>query len=408
MTQNSSFAIRSKNIYTLTKPPFDGYLVIKNGKVEDMVEDLDATRPVDEVYDVGSARVFPGFIDLHVHGSGGWDVPSADVNQIHALSRYLAAFGTTAYYPTIGAAPKDVLQMTIAAVRDATQNNVVGAEVLGLHMEGPFLNRAKKGAMIEQQLLDASWPLMQEWLRESQGTIKRVTIAPECGDAMNVIRRLVETGVAVGGGHTAATYDETIAAIDGGVHIANHTYNAMQGLNHREPGALGAYLTDDRVFCELIADKIHVHEAAIKLASRVAGRDRVCLITDAVMAAGMPPGIYSLNGRRTTVTAEGRSTLSNGTIAGSMVTMLQDVRNYADITKSLEESLIAASLNPARAMGIDDRKGSLGVGRDADLVIVDDTWTVIRTLVRGETVYDGRNTSPTDLLNAEIQPEGRL
>lgn len=399
MDNSKPFAIRSENIYTLVREPFAGYVVIQNGRIKDVIAENTMRLTIDTVYDVGPAYVFPGFIDLHIHGSGGWSVFSHSGDDIVGLSRYLAAWGTTAYYPTIATAPADVIRGVIEATRKVQGTPSGGAEVLGLHMEGPFLSYAKKGAQRTDSLLAPSWPLVQQWLEMGAGLVKRITLAPELDGAVPLIDALVDCDVVVAGGHTAATYDETLFAIDHGVTVANHTFNAMKELGHREPGAVGAYMTDDRIFCELIADGIHVHTAAIKVLARVAGEDRVCLVTDAVPSAGMPAGHYRLEGREVLVSHQGACTLPDGTIAGSTATMLGDVRLFAAVTGSLTSALKAASLNPARAMGIAHRKGAIAVGRDADMVVVGKDWNVLMTFVRGQMVYQASDGSVADLLN---------
>jgi N-acetylglucosamine-6-phosphate deacetylase len=270
-----------------------------------------------------------------------------------------------------------------------------GARILGSHLEGSFLNPAQKGAMNPELFRQPSMAEAERLLALGAGTVRRVTLAPELPGAPELIRYLVERGVAVAGGHTDARYAETVQGIDAGVRIANHTYNAMRGLHHREPGALGAYVLDDRVLCELICDFLHVHPAAVALLLRAAGHERIAVISDAIPAAGMPAGRYQLFGRDTMIDEQGYSKLANGTLAGSTRLMLDGVRNLVEgLGVPLTEACRMASLAPARAIGWADRKGSIAIGKDADLVMIDRNWQVQWTLVEGRVVRKPGDAPP--------------
>jgi N-acetylglucosamine-6-phosphate deacetylase len=227
-------------------------------------------------------------------------------------------------------------------------------------------------------------------------TIRRMTLAPELPGALELTKHLVSRGVAVAGGHTNATYEQTVAAIDGGVRISNHTYNAMTGLHHREPGALGAYMLDDRVLCEIICDFLHVHPAAIKVVLRVAGADRVSVISDAIPAAGMPPGDYQLLARQVHIDEQGFSKMANGTIAGSTRLMLDGLRNLVEgAGVAWEDAVHITSQTAARAIGLGARKGSLAPGKDADLVVLSPDWQVAYTVIGGQIVRRPGDPAPT-------------
>lgn len=386
---------RSRSIYT-ESGKVDGYLLVESGRIAAVAAGPvpDALAGVPQV-DAADCRIIPGLIDLHIHGAGGWPVEGAGLEGLRQLSRYLAAFGVTGFLPTASPRPVAELESTLRAVREFMSSPVDGAASLGAHLEGPYLNPAQKGAMNPNNFRTPSIAEVAQWLELSGSTIRRMTVAPERPEAHGLIRFLVERGVAVAGGHTDATYVETRAGIDAGIRIANHTYNAMRGLHHREPGALGAYLTDDRVICEVICDFLHVHPAAVELLVKAAGRDRVAIISDAIPAAGMPSGHYQLYGRDLFIDEQGFSKLANGTIAGSTKLMLDGLRNLVEgLGRSWEEVVHMGALVPARVIGLDHRKGSLVPGKDADLVVLAPDGQVRWTLVEGRVVRRPDSSAP--------------
>ncbi|MFZ5817039.1 MAG: N-acetylglucosamine-6-phosphate deacetylase [Bacillota bacterium] len=390
--------LQSRSIYT-EGGKVDGYLLVEDGRIAAVAAGPvpDSLAGVPRV-DASDCRIIPGLIDLHIHGAGGWPVEGTGVEGLRKLSRYLAAFGVTGFLPTASPRPVAELEATLRAVRELMAAPVEGAVSLGTHLEGPYLNPAQKGAMNPNNFRTPSVEEAAQWIDLSGGTIRRMTVAPEQQGAAELIRFLTERGVAVAGGHTDATYAETKAGIDAGIRIANHTYNAMRGLHHREPGALGAYLTDDRVICEVICDFLHVHPAAVELLLKAAGQDRVAVISDAIPAAGMPSGHYQLYGRDLYLDEQGFSKLANGTLAGSTKLMLDGLRNLVEgLGRPWEEAVQMGALMPARAIGLDHRKGSLAPGKDADLVVLGPDWQVRWTLVEGRVVW--RPDSPAPELN---------
>lgn len=356
---------------------------------------------VDKV-DLPDCDLIPGMIDLHIHGAGGWPVEGADVGLLQGLGRFLAGFGVTGFLPSASARPLEELEEVARQVRAATEAEYDGAAILGLHLEGPFLNPKRPGAMHIHNLRTPSVAEAERLLAAGGGTVRRVSLAPELPGAPELIRYLVAQGVTVAGAHTDATYAETVAGIDAGVSLATHTYNAMRGLHHREPGAVGAYLTDDRVTCEIICDLLHVHPAAVRIALRAAGPDRVALISDAIPAAGLKPGHYLLWGRDLYIDEQGYSKLADGTIAGSTKLMLHGLRNLVEVLGvPWAEAVRMASLIPARAIGLADRKGSLAPGKDADLVAICPGWQVAWCVVEGRVVR--RPGDPPPAYNPEAK-----
>jgi N-acetylglucosamine-6-phosphate deacetylase len=356
---------------------------------------IDADAPT---VDVGGAWIVPGYIDTHVHGGGGAQCNTADPDELAAVAGFHAAHGTTALLATTAAAPVQelvsALEATASAHGRARQTGArrmrarqTGAIVLGNHLEGPFLSRKRPGAMDPETFLDPDPQTVERLLRAGAGTLKYMTLAPELPGATELVRELVRAGAVASIGHSDATYDQTLGAVRAGARAATHTFNAMAPLHHRAPGVLGAVLDLPEVSVELICDGVHVSPAVLRLAYRAKGRDRVRLVTDAIQGAGMPDGEYRLAGAPITVTG-GRATLrSDGSIAGSTLTMGAAVRNavrFLGIT--VEDAVALASANPAKLLGLEGRKGAIAAGGDADLVVLDEDLWVRGTLVAGEWV----------------------
>ncbi len=373
----------SRRIHTSGNPPFAGYVRIKGSTIDLIGEGLpDYDEGV--MIDVGTQKIVPGFIDLHVHGCGGYDAVASEQDPIPEMAKFLAKHGTTAFQPTSGASPLKLLDATIERVKAACYSKVAGSRVLGLHMEGPFLNKAKKGAMAEEYIIPASMGLVEKWVTQAQGTLSQMTIAPELPNAHEVIRYLVKQGIAVAAGHTDATYEEMQDAFRAGVSVGSHTFNAMRGIHQREPGALGALLTQEGVTCELIADGHHVHPGVIRLLVASKGARYVCLVTDAMLATGLGEGEYQFMSQTVKVDGHGHAVLPGGSLAGSTATMNRCLKTVVEGAKiPFETALLMATLNPARVAGVDQRKGSLAVGKDADLVVLDDDYKVMWSVAEG-------------------------
>lgn len=414
----SDVILVSSKIYPGDAAPFAGYLKVSGGIIVEMAPgvpepqanpttgDESSKGPGAQhglpVVDLGDNIIIPGLVDIHIHGSFGFDVSSPDPDAIQALAGHLIRTGTTSFLPTIGAMPVDDIERVISRVSQLASNkegtgvsedsteaekNLPGAHILGLHMEGPFLNPHKKGAMREEYLLEPSVSLMARWLDLGKGTVKRVTIAPELRGARDLISLLADRGVAVAAGHTMATYQEALDSISWGVSAATHVYNAMREFHHREPGIIGAVLTDSRIWAEVICDGIHVHPAALMVVLACRGADRVYLVSDALAPAGLPPGSYSSLGHEITVDQQGRACLANGALAGSIASLLDGLKNIIRWTGSaLEDMLPMATTNPALLAGVSERKGSLAPGKHADLVVLDNEYNVVFTMVNGKIV----------------------
>lgn len=336
------------------------------------------------IIDARGLYVAPGFIDVHVHGSAGHDTMDATPAAIHGMARFFAQHGVTSYYPTTMSAPAADIARAIANVATTLQP-ANGAQHLGVHVEGPFLNRAYPGAQPASTLRDPDPTEYEAWF--ASGIVRLITAASEIPGGLDLIRAGVQRGIEFALGHTGASYEDVIAAADAGARQATHTFNAMLGLHHRSPGTLGGVLTDDRIYAQLIGDGIHVHPAMVKLLVRAKGAHRTILITDAMRATGLSDGTYGLGDQPVTVT-NGIARTADGALAGSTATLDQVVRNVVQFAGvSLAESIHMATATPAEAMGLTGRKGVLAVGADADLILLDKNLQVSQTIIAGRIIH---------------------
>jgi N-acetylglucosamine-6-phosphate deacetylase len=327
--------------------------------------------------------VAPGFIDLQINGSFGVEV-EAGGSAVATLGERLPHHGVTSFLPTLVSLHADAYRQAIAAFTATRAAGGSGARALGLHLEGPYLSPAAAGAHERAWIENADDALFEELA--SSDAVAMMTLAPEREGALERIARLVARGIVVSVGHTRATYEECIRAFDAGATMVTHLYNVMSPLGHRAPGTVGAALLDDRITCGLIVDGVHAHAAAIRLALRAKTPSRIALVTDAMAAAAMGPGTYALAGRSVTVDATS-ARLADGTLAGSILTMDVAVRNAVALGASVEDALRMASAVPARVLGAAS-KGRIGIGADADLVLLDRDLRVRATIVAGEIAFN--------------------
>ena len=337
-----------------------------------------------ETIDAAGGFVSPGLIDIHIHGYLGEDTSDGSEEGLIKMAEGIAQNGVTAWLPTTMTVSYDELRRAFDAVRKLSkrENNPKGAQMLGVNAEGPFINPSKKGA----QAVEHIRPADANFLIENSDIIRLFTIAPEMPGALDCIREVTQkTNLRVSMGHTAANYEEAKAGIEAGVRHATHLFNAMTPLNHRDPGVVGAALADDRVMTEMIADTFHISADLFGLVAKVKG-DNLILITDCTRAGGLADGVYTLGGQPIYVKGI-ECRLKDGTIAGSVLRLNNAVRNVrAHTNLPLEQIVRMASLNPARAIGVADRKGSLEKGTDADIILTDPDFQVQRTIIGGETV----------------------
>ncbi len=347
--------------------------VIDEGKIPDGCELIDAH----------GLYLSPGFIDIHIHGCCGEDSSDADAAGIKKMAEGLLRGGVTGFLPTTLTLPKEKIIEAACVIRGLMEESRHwdGSAVLGLHAEGPFINSSKKGAQnaAHIQKPDASWVI------ENKDVIKIIALAPEMDENYSVIREIKQkSDILISLAHTAATYEQALGAIEAGAGHITHLFNAMTALTHREPGVVSACFNSS-VTAEMICDNFHIHPAIYRIVYALK-KDRLCLITDSIRAAGLSDGVYDLGGL--TVNLNGiKCTLEDGTIAGSVLTLNRAVKNfYENAAVTLPEAVRCASLNPARAIGLADKKGSICEGKDADFVLFDTGFNVKTTIIAGRTV----------------------
>jgi N-acetylglucosamine-6-phosphate deacetylase len=345
-----------------------------------------AIAPQTRIVDFGDAILAPGLIDIHIHGGAGHDVMEGSDGSLTAIERQMAAHGVTSYCPTTVTAPVDKTLASLdalgRAVSSSSKIDGTRARPLGIHLEGPFLSHAKRGVHPPSLLEPASLDLFNRLWQAAQGKVSVLTIAPELAGALDLIAEATRRGVVASLGHSDAELAQANAGIRAGARHATHTFNAMRALDHRKPGLLGAVLTNDALTADIIVDGIHVAPEVVDLFVRAKGLDRAVLITDAISATGMPDGKYMLGDLEVEV-HDGRCNYQ-GRLAGSVLTLDRAVRNAAKFANlKLQHAIQMASLNPARVLGIEKRKGTLTVCADADIAVFSPAGEVIRTIIGG-------------------------
>ena len=353
-----------------------------DGKICGLVDTLPADA---RTIDAAGGYVAPGLVDIHIHGYLGEDTCDAKPEGIQKMAWGVAQNGVTAFLPTTMTVAKEQIVAALNAVRSLKEQSKTwdGAEILGVHAEGPFINPSKKGAQAEENILTPD----ADFIIENADIIKSVTLAPEMDAAHACIKKLAaESDVLVSMGHTDATFEEAVSAVKDGVQHATHLFNAMSALAHRNPGVVGAALACDNVSVEVIADTFHINPGLYSIIAK-AKADKMVLITDCTRAGGMPDGEYDLGGQP--IFLKGiECRLADGTIAGSVLRLNSAVKNVLDHT-SLPANIVfnMASLNPATAIHKADRIGSLEAGKDADIIIADENINIVRTIKKGRTIY---------------------
>lgn len=372
--RSKRFAIRGRLLLGQQFEP--GTIIVDSGLIETVSRELlrDGDLPA-LVLDAG--LVSPGMIDLQVNGANGFEV-FGGAGSIDAISRWTLESGVTAWLPTVVSA--DALLYPRVFEAWTTIDQEAGAIPLGLHLEGPFLSPARKGAHQLRYIEAASDELFERWLDEP--SIRLVTLAPEREGATERIEALARRGIVVSLGHSDATYEQFLAGADAGATKATHLFNAMSAIHHREPGAMAAAMMDDRVVCGLIPDGVHSHPAMVRMAIRTKGPDGIAIVSDMMAATGLGPGIYPLGGQPVTV-SETTAQLADGTLAGSVLTMDQAIRNLVTWGGvSPAQALHMATAVSARLLG-DATRGRLVTGARADLTLWSSDLQVERVLVGG-------------------------
>ncbi|AUN22764.1 N-acetylglucosamine-6-phosphate deacetylase [Clostridium botulinum] len=337
-----------------------------------------------QIIDAKGLYISPGFIDVHIHGSGGKDVMDGELESIRVINNTITKRGVTSFLPTTMTMAKEHIYKALDVIKQAMNMNLGGAKVLGAHLEGPFINPKYKGAQKEDFIKNPSF----NFIKGYENVIKIITLAPEKDENFEFLKDIKEnTDIVLSIGHSDATYEQAMAAIDNGISRATHTFNAMTPLNHRKPGIIGAIMNTD-ISCELIADNIHVHKGAVNILTKIKGKDKIILITDSMRAGCMNNGVWELGGQKVIV-KNGSARLEDNTLAGSILTLDNAVKNMKNnIEASLCEVISMVTVNPAKDINIYDRKGSIEKGKDADIVIFDKDINISMTIVDGNIVYE--------------------
>jgi N-acetylglucosamine-6-phosphate deacetylase len=340
----------------------------------------------DRVIDHGDGIITPGFVDLHVHGGAGSDASDGTAEALEVIGRAHAVHGTVGLCPTVLTAAADVMLAAASEVRAAMGRLSTGPRVLGLHLEGPFLSPDRVGAQPAEHVRAPDLGLLDELIAAAGPALRIVTLAPELPGALALVERLVAAGVVVALGHSSASYDEARRAIAAGASLCTHTFNAMSGLHHREPGLIGAVLEDDTIVAEVIADGIHVSEPVLRILWRLKCNQRLALVTDCTAAMDAPPAEARL-GVQPVEVRDGAVRLPDGTLAGSSLTMERAVACLAQRGRTpLRHAVESATTVPLRVLGVSDA-GSIAPGKRADLVVLDPKMAVRETWVGGRRVH---------------------
>jgi N-acetylglucosamine-6-phosphate deacetylase len=377
-----SVRLRSERI-VCAEGTLAGEVIVEHGRisaVRPLATDVGSSASRDgELVELGDRWLVPGYIDVHVHGGGGAQCNTSDAAEVAEVARFHACHGTTGLVATVVAASVQDLCTALAAIAQCPAPNLLGA-----HLEGPFLSREQPGAMDPRTFLDPDLEQLELLLAAGGGHVRLMTLAPELPGALDLVKQLVRAGIVASIGHTNAGDRQVRQAVGAGATAATHVFNAMAPFHHRNPAAVGAVLDLPEVSCELICDGYHVDPVAMRLVHRAKGTVGIRLVTDAMAAAGMPDGEYRL-GERLVTAAGGRAVLAGGdAIAGSTLTMEAAVQNAVRLLRvSVEDAVLMSSTNSARLLGLEQHKGAIAPGLDADLVVLDEQLAVEASMVAG-------------------------
>ncbi|PON03113.1 N-acetylglucosamine-6-phosphate deacetylase [Bacillus halotolerans] len=371
----------------------NGYVGVKDGKISA----VSAERPIEqyakEIQGPRDAVLLPGMIDIHIHGGYGADTMDASFSALDTMSSRLPEEGTTSFLATTITQEHGQISQALVNARDwksAEDSSSLGAELIGIHLEGPFVSPKRAGAQPKEWIRPSDLALFKKWQQEAGGLIKIVTLAPEEDQQFELIRYLKDESIIASMGHTDADSALLLEAFEAGASHMTHLYNAMSPFHHREPGVIGTALAHEGYVTELIADGIHSHPLAAKLAFLAKGSSKLILITDSMRAKGLKDGVYEFGGQ--SVTVKGKTALlSDGTLAGSILKMNEGARHMRAFTNcSWTDIANITSANAAKQLGIFDRKGSITEGKDADLVIVSSECEVLLTVCRGNIAFKSK------------------
>jgi len=364
----------------------NGYLLIDRGIIVNISEEhIDVDDSVRRI-DGSDVSVLPGFIDAHIHGANGSDVMDATRSALETMALYLPSEGTTSFVATTMTQSEAKIDRALTTIGNYKQKQKE-ATLLGVHVEGPFIHPEKSGAHQTQYIIPTNRDLWNKWQDAAKGNIKTITIAPEC-DESNLISYLSDLGINVSLGHSTVNFQEAKTAVEKGVNQVTHLANAMTGLHHRDVGAVGAAFLLDELIVEVIADKVHLSVEMLEISYRQIGSNRMILITDAMRAKGLQAGTYELGGQSVKVENE-KAYVKDGTLAGSVQTMIGNVKTMLGISGvTLRDIVKMTAENPAKQLKVFQEKGSIAIGKDADLVLLNTNTDIVYTICKGTIAYE--------------------
>lgn len=366
----------------------NGYLAIVDGRFGEFVKE----KPTGNILDYSGHWIAPGLVDTHIHGFMGHDVMDNDFEGIKKMSEGLLSCGVTSFLPTTLTASVETLNEVTASI-GARYQEVEGAKIQGIFFEGPFFTEEHKGAQNPGYFSDPDIEVFNHWQKLANGLIRKIALAPERQGAAAFIQAVTAQGVAVALGHSSASYQQAKAAVHAGASIFVHTYNGMSGLNHREPGMVGAAMSTKEAIAELICDGHHVHPAAADILIQAKTPEKTALITDCMRAGGMPEGDYTLGEFPVDVKNGAARLTSNGSLAGSILQLFDGVKNVVDWEiATVEEAIKMASFVPAQSVKIEDRCGSIQSGLAADFLVIRPDMTLLETYLDGHSAYKNEAT----------------
>ena len=357
-------------------------LAVQDGRIAAIGTDLGEAA---ETLDLSGRRIVPGFVDIHIHGCAGSDTCDATPDALAAMAGYLITKGVTSFCPTTMTISHNGILAALKNAQACMENPPAGAAIRGVNMEGPYIAESRKGAQKAEFVRRPDWREFTELNDACGGIVRLVALAPECDGAEEFIRH-VKGICTISLAHTDADYETASRSFALGVSHATHLFNAMTGMNHRAPGAVGAVLSHPDVRAEIICDGFHIHPAVLKIAFQVLGGDRAVIISDSIRSAGLPDGVSELGGQ-TVYVQDGQARLADGTIAGSTTNLLDEARNLISYGIPPERVFRSASLNPAKEIGCEKEIGSIEPGKSADLVVLTPDWDLELVIARGEKSY---------------------
>ncbi len=381
---NESLLIKNCRIYNSLSSNQLKNILVENGKITDI--DSTIISESNKTLDIDGKIIAPGLIDVHIQGAGGADILDGTEDALQVISKTLARVGTTSFLGTTVVKPQEN-NKHLKLANNYIEQGLDGANLLGFHLEGPFINYNKRGGLDPASIYDSSPEKFEEVLKVTEGNLRMMTIAPELPGNLEIIKELRRNNIVAAFAHSEADFEETKKGFDAGINHVTHIFNAMLPLHHRKPGPLAAIFENKEVSAQIISDGHHLHPAIVKILYKFLGADRCICITDGVQAIGLPEGNYVYNGREYT-SKNGAARYLDGTLIGSAMSLANIALRFWKFTGcSFDEAINSASKNPAMLLGIYDRKGSIDINKDADLIVFDEDYSIFATIIGGKVVY---------------------